>query len=93
MGRNLEKSATKTGKIRKNGKKRENWEENGKLAGSLPLRTGRAGYDPANRRPILGHCHNEKYETDKILTACLTKANARIFHGSGKPSGTGKVAN
>ena len=30
------------------GDKNENWEENGKLAGSLPLRTGRAGYGPAN---------------------------------------------
>ena len=28
------------------GRKRANWEENGKLAGSLPLRTGRAGYGP-----------------------------------------------
>ena len=28
------------------GRKRDNWEENGKLAGSLPLRTGRAGYGP-----------------------------------------------
>ena len=32
----------KQGKSGKMGRKRENWEENGKLAGSLPLRTGRA---------------------------------------------------
>ena len=40
------KSAAKTGKIRKMGRKRENWEENGKLAGSLPQRAGRVGYGP-----------------------------------------------
>ena len=36
----------KQGKSGKMGRKRANWEENGKLAGSLPLRTGRAGYGP-----------------------------------------------
>ena len=48
MGRHFEISATKTGEIRKMGRKWEHWEENGKLARSLPLRTGRAGYGPAN---------------------------------------------
>ena len=38
----------KQGKLGKMGRKRECWEENGKLARSLPLRTGRAGYGPAN---------------------------------------------
>ena len=33
------------------GRKRENWEENGKVAGSLPLRTGRAGYGPDDGSP------------------------------------------
>ena len=46
-GEMFEKSATKTGKIRKRGRKRGNWVENGKLAGSLPLRMVRAGYGPA----------------------------------------------
>ena len=43
MGRKLGKSDTKS---RKSGKK---WEEKGKIVkkmGSLPLRTGRAGYGP-----------------------------------------------
>ena len=31
IGTDGEKSATKRGKIRKNGRKRENWEENGNL--------------------------------------------------------------
>ena len=36
----------KQGKSGKMGRKRANWEENGKLAGSLPLRKERAGYGP-----------------------------------------------
>ena len=36
----------KQGKLGKMGRKREHLEENVKLAGSLPLRTGRAGYGP-----------------------------------------------
>ena len=44
LGRSFEKSATKTWTIGEMGRKRENWEENGNLAGSLPLRTGRDVY-------------------------------------------------
>ena len=41
-----ENQTQKQGKSGKMGRKRGNWEENGKLARSLPLRTGRAGYGP-----------------------------------------------
>ena len=41
------------------GRKRENWEENGKLAGSLPLRTGRAGYGPGGGPPLF-ILHNQQ---------------------------------
>ena len=51
--RNLEKNSHKTGEIR----------ENGKLAGSLPLRKERAGYGPGRARVISGCTSQESFKT------------------------------
>ena len=64
---NLEKSATKTGKIRKMGRKRANWEENGKLAGSLPLR--KALLRPWNLLIMNSILRARKHTSDSLFTS------------------------
>ena len=54
------------------GRKRANWDENGKRARSLPLRKGRAGYGPGNRSCLIKEMDLNiiillKYFEDKII--------------------------
>ena len=44
----LKNQPQKQGKSGKMGRKRANWEENGKLARSFPMRKGRAGSGPVS---------------------------------------------